>query len=394
MATDFRKILPDLKKSWLPCLLVLSLAFTGCKRIVQQDKSSIPYIEKQAVTDAEFKKMMALKSPLKTINVDKYQLSIPENTDFDTMRVMTKDLSAGYDKIGKIDLSRLGDGYLQVILSNIFTRGTQLYTQTVSIIPEKDPQLLTIKDIKANLPEGFTYYSDENSLILENDDSFTGIHFDYDTAHQSYFIYQAQMSWSQKLDQKDKLDLFLHLIKNAKNLLQRNPAPAAFNSWEEYVQNRPVIETNILKNIFKKATKELKVFLDPNSEATLGQGNSNGLVKLYRPSGPTQLDFYRFIDAVKTNQLGSLSLSSDKQLFNFSTSNAYSVKQEGSSYIIEASAKDYSGQLRRSYHVVCPVSYKNKDFFLTNEVDLSGDDINLFVKMFNYFGKKYTLATN
>lgn len=337
---------------------------------------------------------MDLKSPLKTITIDKYQFSIPQNTNFDTMRVITKDLSAGYDKIGKIDLAKLSDGYLQVILSNLFTKGTQLYTQTLSVIPEKDSQLLTIKDIKSNLPEGFTYYSDENSLILENDESFTGVHFDYDTAHQSYLIYQAQMSWSQKFAQKDKLDLFLHLIKNAKNITQKNPAPATFSSWEEYVQNLPAIETNMLKNVFKKAGKELKVFLDNNDETTLGFENSNGLVKLYRPSTPTQLDFYKFTDAAKANQLGSLTLASDKQIFDFSSSNAYSIKQDGSSYIIEASAKDYGGQVRRAYSVVCPINYKGKDYFIANEATSTADDINLFAKMFNYFAKHYTLATN
>ena len=394
---NFKKAIFSLSKQNFCYLLLLSLIFLGCKRVVREDDKGVAGADDiEEVSTAEMKKVMDLKLPLKTVLIDKtYNLTIPESNTFSVSKIEPTPGEEA-EKIGKIDLAKISAGYFSITFDNIFTRHGELYKEEVLIIPENDSKILTIKDVKNQYERAdFVYFEDEKSIVFEQSDSFFTIHFDYDEAHKSYIFYRAEMSWSKKFPKKQKLNLFLHLLKQAQNLTNTNYTNAKFTSWEDYVQNSPVIKIDALKDIFKKIEKELKVFLEEGEKVAPRTAGNYEFVQLYRATTGNELAFYKFIDAVKANKVSELGDSGyGNEIFDVRSNSQYKVRQEEGCYVIDFSAKNYSGQVYSSgVTVVCPIEYKSKSFFIRTMDDLTEADADLFIKMFSYFSKNYTLNT-
>lgn len=376
----------------LLCLFVLS-----CKRIVKVDREEVAGSDdKEEVSTSKMQEIMALKLPLKTVTIDKrYNLTIPQAATFEFAKIEPQE-DAKIDKIGAIDLTKLPEAYLYVTLNNTFTLHDELYNEYILIFKENDPKRLTIKDVKENFERmDFVYLEDENSIVFEQGDSFFTIHFDYDEANKAYIFYKAEMSWSKKYPNKQKVDLFLHLLKQAKNLTNRNYVNTKFTSWEDYVQNSPIIEIEIAKGMFKKLEKELKIFLANDEKVSPRTPGNYTFVSLYRATKPKELAFYKFIDAVKSNQVSQLAdYDFHQEIYNISDGNDYSVKEQEGCYLISFLSKRFNGEVYKSgITVICPIDYKNNSFFIQTADEILEADADIFVKMFSYFGKNYTLDT-
>lgn len=377
-------------------LILFILIGSGCKRVVKQEVQGqeIPVV---SATDykAEMNRIMGLKLPQKTILVDKqYSFSIPAHYIFDVQRVLAGDIDED-QKLGKLDLSALKDSVSVVSFGNVFSKEERLYHQSIMIIPESDSTLLTVEDIKADFPNVETvYFQDKNSIIFDQNDNFIALNLKYDALHKSYIFYKAEMGWSQKLPKEEKINLFSHLIRNAKNFTKKTDQAIQFNSWEEYARSLPVIEVNMVKRFFKKLEKELVIFLDEGETIAPRTEGNYELAALSRLTTNEQLGFLKFIDAVKANKVGELTnLDYNRDVFDVNSQSKYTLSTEGNCYIIKTSHKGYDGVFAPGIvQVVCPIDYRNKSFILKTMLDdLQTSDVDLFVKVFNYFSKHHTL---
>jgi len=395
---NFKITFLTVKKSQFILLILCCLFAFACKRVVKEEEETTidSSDDKEAVSTAEMQKIMALKLPLKTVLIDKtFNLTIPESATFEAVKVEPQEESK-IGEIGNIDLKKLAEPYVYVTLNNTFTHHDELYNEFIVIFKENDSTRLTIKDIKDSFGQiDFVYFEDNNSLVFEQGDSFFTVHFDYDAVHKSYIFYKAEMSWSKKYPTKQRADLFLHLLKQAKNLTNSHVVGTRFTSWEDYVQNSPALEIEIAKGMFKKLEKELKIFLTVDEKVSPRTPGNYTFVSLYLAPKDKELDFYKFVDAVKTNQLGQLSDYSFRNgVYNVSSGNVYTVKQQEGCYLIDFSSKRYNGEVYKSgVTVICPITYKNKSYFMQTADEIPAEDTDFFVKMFSFFSKNYTLDT-
>lgn len=375
-------------------LAILCLFVSSCKRVVKADDEAAAESDNaEAVSKAQMQKVMAMKLPLKTVTIDKiYNLTIPQSANFEVSKVEPND-ETKIGKIGNIDLTKLPEPYLYVTLNNTFTHHDELYNEYIVIFKENDTRKVSIKDIKESYGDiNFVYFEDDNSLVFDQGDSFCTIHFDYDEANKSYIFYRSEMSWSKKYPKKQKVDLCLHLLKQAKNLINHSYTNTQFTSWDDYVQNMPVIETELVKGIFKKLEKELKIFLEENEKVSPKTPGNYTFVSLYRATKPKEQDFHKFLDAVKANQVNSYDFGGGIHSVNKEAN--YQVKQQEGSFLIDFSSKRYSGEIYKSgVTIVCPINYKNKTFFIQTADEVPQSDTDIYVKMFSYFSKNYTLDT-
>ncbi|RBQ10299.1 hypothetical protein [Pedobacter miscanthi] len=385
----------NLKNTSLLYFALLCLFASSCKRIVKTDGEETAESDNiEAVSDAQLQKVMAMKLPLKTVTIDKiYNLTIPQSANFEVSKVEPND-ETKIGKIGNVDLTKLAEPYLYVTLNNTFTRHDELYNEYIVIFKENDTKKVSIKEIKESYGEiNFVYFEDDNSLVFDQGDSFCTIHFDYDEANKSYIFYKSEMSWSKKYPKKQKVDLCLHLLKQAKNLTNHSYTNIPFKSWDDYVKNIPVIETELVNGVFKKLEKELKIFLGEDEKVSPRTPGNYTFVSLYRATKPKEQNFYKFVDAVKTNQVSQISgYDFGSEIYSINREADYQVKQQEGSYLIDFSSKRYSGEIFKSgVTVICPINYKNKSFFIQTADEVPASDTDIYVKMFSYFSKNYTL---
>lgn len=393
---DLKSIRFPLKGSGWAYLILFILIGSGCKRVVKQDHQAqeAPAVS-EADSKAEMKKIMSLKLPQKTILVDQqYSFSIPAHYIFAVQRLAATELEDDH-KLGKLDLSTLKDSISVISFGNVFSKEERLYHQSIMIIPEADSTLLTVEDIKADFPNVETvYFQDENSIIFDQNDNFIALYLKYDVLHKSYIFYKAEMGWSQKLPKEEKINLFAHLIRNAKNFTDKNTPAIQFSSWEEYAHNLPLIEVNMLNRFFKKLEKEQAIFLEEGETIAPRTEANYELAALSRLTTNEQLAFHKFIDAVKANKVSELTnLDYNRDVFDVNNQNRYTLNTDGNCYIIKTSHKGYDGVFAPgTVEVLCPIDYRNKSFLLKTMVDdLQAGDVDLFVKIFNYFSKHHTL---
>lgn len=377
-------------------LILFILMGSGCKRVVKKEDQG-QEISAVSATDykAEMNKIMGSKLPQKTILVDKqYSFSIPAHYIFDVQRVLAGDLEED-QKLGKLNLSALKDSISVVSFENVFSREERLYHQRIMIIPESDSTLLTVEDIKADFPNVETvYFQDKNSIIFDHNDNFIALNLKYDALHKSYIFYKAEMDWSQKLPKQEKVNLFSHLIRNAKNFTNKNELPIQFSSWEEYAHNLPLMEVNMLNRFFKKLEKEQTIFLEEGETINPRTEGNYRLAALSRLRTNEELAFHKFIDAVKANKVSELTnLDYNRDVFEVNNQNRYTLSTDGNCYIIKTSRKGYDEVFAPgTVDVVCLMDYRNKSFILKTMVeDLQAGDVDLFVKIFSYFSKHHTL---
>lgn len=403
MSMNFRLDLKSMdfsvkERLWMS-LLLLVLIGSGCRRVVREEKVG-ESVEETVVSEAEYKaemkKVMGLKLPHRTITIDKqHQLRIPGYYNFKLEREAPENY--GEDKLGKLELAKVKDSIQVITLASTFSKALRLYDQTILIIPEADAKLITLKDIKSSYEDLETvYFQDENSIVFDEDNNFVAIHLEYDQAIKSYIYYRAEMSWTQKLPKDQKVNLFYHLIRNAKNLTSKSADNVQFSSWEDYARNLPVLEVNMALSVFKKLGKELKFFLDegesvfPNADYV-----DHTFVELFRLDTPQQLHFQKQMDGVKVNKVSEFSNDYEQRnVIDVNNKGLFTIRQDGLCYIIGSRSMLGEGRFGpHSVQIVCPIDYNNKSFVLKSKIDDIGDtESDLFVKMFSYFAKHHTLS--
>ncbi|NTE03539.1 hypothetical protein G6M26_07280 [Agrobacterium tumefaciens] len=373
----------SVKKS-LFCIFLLALFFWGCKRVVKKDLDEGAVSDDiEEVSKAEYKRVMNLKLPLKTVLINQtLSLTIPENYTFEASKLAQENNLEG--TMGKIDFAKIDTNSIYVALNNFFISNENLYAEGVYIIPENDPKRYTIADLTTGSDriDGI-YFEDENSIIYNQSDSFFALNIQYDELNKCFLLYKAEMSWTQKFPKKEKLDLFLHLIKHAKNLTSKNFTAEKFTSWNDYVQSMPVLEIKWVNSMLKKIEKELKFFLATDEDVSPRTPGNYTFLKLYNTSPEKALNFYKNIDLIKANKVKDTERSFSQEVLSLDNQYNYKLAEEAGCYVISTTS---TGNFPRSeVDVYCPIDYKGKSFILKTDKEITASDADFFVKMFSHF---------
>lgn len=379
-------------KKFLVFIVLSAICFNGCKRIVKTDReedSSMDDIEE--VSKSEYQRIMKLKLPLKTVLINKtYSLTIPENYDFEVEKV-----TPGEVTLGDIDPVKVDTNSVTVNLADFFISNEKLHSEQVFIIPSADSKQFSIADLKAGDERiDAVYYEDENSIIYSQGETFFTCNIQYDEEKKCFLVYRAEISWTQKYPKKQKLELAVHLLKHAKNLMATNYPAVKYDSWNDYAQNMPALKINWVNNMFRKVEKELKYFLDTNDQVSPRTPGNYTFVELFSPSQETLSDFNKSINQVKTNQVIESDYGSRGIILNLRSQYSYQLKEESGCYVVTNTAKMRDGYAAHTFATVfCPVIYKGRTFILKTDYELTPSNADFFVKMFSYFSKHYTLQT-
>ncbi|MGO4878734.1 hypothetical protein ACEN2P_19180 [Pedobacter psychrotolerans] len=377
-------------KKFLVFITLSAVCFYGCKRTVKTDREEDSGIDDmEEVSKTEFQRIMKLKLPLKTVLIDKtYSLTIPENCDFEVEKV-----KPGEVLLGDIDLAKIDTNSLSVNLADFFTSNEKLHSEHIYIIPSNDSKQFSVADLKAGGERiDAVYYEDENSVIYSQGETFFTCNLQYDAVKKCFLVYSAEISWTQKYPKKQKLELSVHLLKHAKNLMATNYLVVKFESWNDYVQNMPALKINWVNNMFMKIEKELKYFLDTNDQVSPRTPGNYTFVELFSPSPETLSDFNKSINQIRSNQVVESDYGSRGIILNISNQYSYQLKEDSGCYVVTSTAKMRDGYAAHTFATVfCPVIYKGRTFILKTDQELTPSNADFFVKMFSYFSKHNTL---
>ncbi|MEA9413217.1 hypothetical protein [Flavobacterium sp. PL02] len=361
----------------------------GCKRIEKtNDDSSLSVEKKLEISSKEIQRILSTKANLENTQVsDEMKLSIPENYYFRTSSIKKDEIDAD-SKFGKLALATK-DSYDYVEIINSLFVNSKVGEESVVIIKDDNPSLLTIDDLKEDYEIETIYFEDENSIVFSEDKTFTTIHFQYDPTTKSYLIYRGSISWSKAFPNEDKLDLAFYFLRNAKNLLSTNFTKQEF-TWKDYVDNRPKIEINLMKFYFKNFKKEMGAFLNVN-EISSPEYDGHSLVKLYRLAPNGDALFYEYLNKLETGQsYGAQDTKWASELFY--TDDKCKVIPKGNSSIVEITSLNYAGEVyEKEFMVFSIINYDKKAFLLKTENNLNEKTTDFFVKMFNYYSENFTL---
>lgn len=373
-------------------LLVLPLSILSCKRYNLEENQGNNELIAQAtkINKQEAQKILNSKVNLTSFSEPgKFNISIPDNY----ISAVTVYEQGNIDlKFGKIDFETRKD-VISIDLTSALLPRERLCSQSVYIVQEENPNLISIAEIKKQIvKENHIYFEDSNSIIYG--ENFTVIHYAYDSNSKSYIIYNGEVDHFAKFPEKE--NLALHMLKNGKNLLKKDFKKNPFNSWEEYVLNTPQAEIYLFKSIFNKLDKEMKAFLDINQSVSPRSEGNYDYVTFYRTNDEMDFTYLNFLNAVKTNTLENFTIpekiSSDFDNIFFSSryslSNKYSFTQIDNLTDLKITDSGYNNRVFEK--LICNVQYEGKSFYLvTNEVsDLTRD---FYIKMFNYYSKNKTL---
>jgi hypothetical protein len=363
--------------------LIVSCSIWSCKRYINEEsKELIP--EKDTITKLEVDKIVNLKVNLVNYSeANKYSISIPDNYEASTTEYEEGNLNLKYGKLN----TETRKGVNVIELKSSLTRMDGLRSEEVSIIKEDNPNLLTIKDVKLDIENEPIYYEDSNSIIYGED--FKVLHFDYDSALKSYVVYVGEVSHFGAIPQQDKLNLAMHILKNAKNILKKDYKNAPFNSWEEYVVNLPIAEINFIKKDYVALEKEMKVFLGLNESIEI----SDSRTTFYRTSQEMEIAYLQFLDAVKTNKVVDFNISDkihddfEDTFVNYDAEDKYSYTQIENVIDLKIKEPDYVNPFEK---LICNIDYQGKSFYIISK-DFSDMTKDFYIKMFNYYSKNKTL---
>ena len=370
-------------------LSILIVSFSNCKRYNSSENSIEIEPEKTSISKKEVQEVLNLKVNLKNYGeTGKYNLAIPSHYYAETTEYGED--SSGLN-FGKLTTTTENLIYNIKIKSSLIE--DELVTETITIIKEDNPNLILIKDLKdevkgePNFPKPF-YYEDQNSIIY--DDDIKIILLNYDVSIKSYIIYQAEVSHFAKISVQDKFNLAIHLLKNGKNLLNTNAKSEPFSTWQDYVINFPKAEINVFINQFANITKEVKVFLNKNERSNIDNQN----YFLYRSNDAMDLEYLKFKDAVKSNNIAGFDLPDEihddfENIFlDYEVDFKYNLQQyENVDYF--KIDDDYETNREK---LICHFDYQNKSFYIINKKEDSVNK-NFYITMLNYFAKHKTLET-
>ncbi|OOV18274.1 hypothetical protein [Flavobacterium sp. LM4] len=373
-------------------VLVFLLSLSGCKRYnLEENQANNELIEQGTkITKEDAQKIFNLKVNLTSLSeLGKYNIAIPENYIAEVTVYEQGNIDLEF---GKIDFETRKD-VIAIELTSALLPNERFCSQSVYIIKDENPNLISISQIKNQLvKENNIYFEDSNSIIYG--ENFTVIHYDYDPATKSYIIFNGASDHFEKFPEKE--NLALHMLKNGKNLLKKDFKNKPFNSWEEYVINNPYAEIYLFKSIFNKIDKEMKAFLDTNQSVSPRSEGNYDYVTFYRSNNAMDLVYLNFLNAVKTNTIETYELPEnigndfEKNFidYRYSRSNNYNYSQIENLTDLKITDPEYNDRVFEK--LICNVQYNGNSFYLiTNQVsDLTRD---FYIKMFNYYSKNKTL---
>ncbi|CAD0005694.1 hypothetical protein FLAT13_02905 [Flavobacterium salmonis] len=373
-------------------VLVFLLSLSSCKRYnLEENQANNELIEQGTkITKEDAQKIFNLKVNLTSLSeLGKYNIAIPENYIAEVTVYEQGNIDLEF---GKIDFETRKD-VIAIELTSALLPNERFYSQSVYIIKDENPNLISISQIKNQLvKENNIYFEDSNSIIYG--ENFTVIHYDYDPATKSYIIFNGASDHFEKFPEKE--NLALHMLKNGKNLLKKDFKNKPFNSWEEYVINNPYAEIYLFKSIFNKIDKEMKAFLDTNQSVSPRSEGNYDYVTFYRSNNAMDLVYLNFLNAVKTNTIETYELPEnigndfEKNFidYRYSRSNNYNYYQIENLTDLKITDPEYNDRVFEK--LICNVQYNGNSFYLiTNQVsDLTRD---FYIKMFNYYSKNKTL---
>lgn len=375
-------------------LLILLVSISSCKRynLEENQGNNQLFAQETKIDKQEVQKILNLKVNLTSFSeAGKFNIAIPDNYIAEVTVYEQGNIDLEF---GKIDFTTRKD-VIGIELTSALFPNERLCSQSVYIIKEENPNLISIQEIKKQLvQENYIYFEDSNSIIYG--ENFTVIHYEYDTTTKSYIIYTGEVDHFIKSLQKEKQNLALHMLKNSKNLLKKDFQKNPFNSWEEYVLNTPQAEIYLFESIFNRLDKEMKAFLSVNKSVSPRSEGNYDYVTFYRTNDAIDFAFLNFLKAVKTNNIENFELPEkisnnfEKVFFSFrySHANKYSYSQIDNVTDLKIMDSEYNDRVFEK--LICNVQYDGKSFYLiTNEVsDLTR---NFYAKMFNYYSKNKTL---
>lgn len=388
------KFMPVKKSLFLGLLFSMIAIFFSCERIEKQDLQSQLTQETASISKEEIQRILNTKVNLESHQVtDELKISLPDNYYFQTQFIEKGEFETE-NTFGKLDFATK-ENYSNVELHNELFIDYSLYEESVYVVKEKKSNLLTIEDVKEQYESETIYYEDKNSLVFSADDSFTTIHFQYDAKTESYLIYNGTISWAKKFPLEEKLDLAFYFLRNARNLLNTNFSKQEF-TWKDYVENRPKIEINLVKNMFANFEREMSVFLDENKSVS-PKIEDFAFVELYRFNPKKEAEVFEYLNTLNQDKIevgeGSKWL---ERLFydvlnNFYSAN-YKVIPYGNSTVVEISRfNEEEKKTEKQFAIVCVINKNEKAFILKNTKVLNEKGLDFFVKMFNYYSNNNSL---
>lgn len=384
-----------IKNNIIDVLVITFLLMISCERIEKEDLQSQLVPEKASISKQEIQRILATKANLESFQVeDEVKISLPGHYYFETELIEKSEYSSEIT-IGKLNFAEKAK-YSRIELHNSLFMDYSLGDETIFIVPEKNPNLITIEDIKKDRGREIIHYEDKSSLVYSSDDTFTTVYFQYEEKSQSYLIYEGTITWAKKFPLNEKLDLAFYFLRNAKNMLSTNFAKQEF-TWKDYVENRPKIEINLVKSMFGNFDKEMKVFLDENQSVS-PKIEDYSFVELYRFNPNKEVEFFEYL-----NNLGGYDdVEGNKWLrdifhrvIGFNSDAKYSILQKGNTSIVEVEKFNDEGKsYGKQYGVFCVFNVDNKAFVLSNKNEMNEEEIDFYVKMFNQFSNNGTLETS
>jgi hypothetical protein len=374
------------------CVIASFFISVSCERIEKEELQNQMVSRTASISKGEIQRILTSQVNLESFQVtDDIKFSLPDNYYFQTALIEKGEYET-QNTFGKLDFSSK-ENYSKVELHNSLFVDYSLYDESVYVIKEKDPDLLHITDVKADFGIENIYYEDKNSIIFSADDSFTTVHFQYDINSKTYLIYTGNISWAKKFPAEEKLDLAFYFLRNAKNLLNKNFSKKEF-TWQDYVENYPKIEINLVKNMFANFEKEMKVFLD-KYEPVAPKIDEFSFVELYRFNSNKKDAFFEYLNnlsADDTEEDNKWLRDIFSNVLNYDSTSKYKIIQKENTSIVEVTKFDEEGtSYGKQYGVYCILSYENKAFVLKNKSELNKKSVDFFVTMFNYFSKNNSL---
>ena len=368
--------------------LTLSFSASNCKRYSKAE-NEMKMEEKSTITKLEVQNI--LNSKVNLVNYsepNKYSISIPDNYKAETIEYSDGQIEL---KFGKLE-STSRKNIIEIKLEPFITGYNNLSNQSVLIVQESNPDLLTIEDIKKDLKTDNStipiYYEDTNSIIYGENPQI--ICFGYDSVLKKYSVYQGIVNgFGDDLTQEEKLNLAMHMLKNGKNLFKKGYKNSPFTSWEQYVNNTPMAEINLIAKPYNNVTKEIKYFLDSDDQIYI----PNSDAKLYQVNLDMHIRYLNVLNAIRLNKFPDFDFSDsnlnnfENTFFEFKTNNKYSLTQIENIDIIKINNPDYESTTQI---LICHIESGGKYFYIISK-DVSEFTKDFYIKMLNYFAKNKTL---
>ncbi len=380
-------------------ILTLSiLILVSCSKTDNTTKAKVGTKEKnnlKTLSKERIQRILTTPINLKREQLDSVpSISIP--TNYDT-RVFFSDESYFEWKLADLDISTENNNLIQIELKSSFSNENMI-NENVLLVTNDTPDLLTIPRIKEfNLEETDSiYYEDSNSIIWKDYRSSHIIYYQYNREINTYTIYHGETLGFRDLTPLETEEITYYMLRNARNL---HKAPIEqegiiFDSWKDYVNRKPLVETNKFIKLFHSFPKEMKVFMDIDEFITPRSDGNYTYVSLYRSSIETDKKAMKLFEAIAQEdkeiitafESGNTDIS--HHVISIYAQNTYTIFKEKNVYSIEEEKTAYDDSIIKSKLIICRITEGDKVFYIRAK---NPDNPDFYIKMFNYFAAHKTL---